>query len=57
MRDAENHQCELRSKQCVPCKGGVPPLGGEALSDLLVQLGNGWTVIEEHGGIVMGLTF
>lgn len=40
---------ELAAKQCVPCKGGVPPLAGEQLDDLLQQLGpNGWRVIAGH---------
>ena len=40
---------ELAAKQCVLCKGGVPPLAGEQLDDLLQQLGpNGWRVIAGH---------
>jgi 4a-hydroxytetrahydrobiopterin dehydratase len=39
---------ELASRQCVPCKGGVPPLEGEPLSELSEQLGSSWTVVEEH---------
>ena len=39
---------ELAEKDCVPCKGGVPPLKGEALADLQSKLGNGWEVINEH---------
>ena len=40
---------ELAAKRCVPCKGGVPPLAGEQLDDLLQQLGpNGWRVIAGH---------
>ncbi len=38
----------LSKKNCVPCKGGVPPLKGEALQELLKQLGNGWKVIDDH---------
>jgi len=38
----------LAQKQCVPCKGGVPPLKGGDLSDLQTRLGHGWRVIEEH---------
>ena len=37
---------ELREKQCVPCKGGVPPVEGDELRDLLAQLGGGWRVID-----------
>ena len=40
---------ELAAKQCVPCKGGVPPLAGEPLDELLAQLGpNGWQVVSGH---------
>ena len=38
---------ELASLQCVPCRGGVPPLTGEEISKLSPQL-NGWDVINEH---------
>lgn len=38
---------ELASKKCVPCKGGVPPLKGEALLALQKQV-EGWSVVEEH---------
>ncbi|HSB28479.1 MAG TPA: 4a-hydroxytetrahydrobiopterin dehydratase [Pyrinomonadaceae bacterium] len=38
---------ELSSKQCVPCRGGVPALKGDEITPLLNQL-NGWEVIEEH---------
>ena len=38
---------ELASKNCVPCKGGVPPLKDEALQALQKQV-EGWGVIEEH---------
>jgi 4a-hydroxytetrahydrobiopterin dehydratase len=39
---------ELAAKTCVPCRGGVPPLQGEELQKLLAQLGNDWTVVEDH---------
>jgi 4a-hydroxytetrahydrobiopterin dehydratase len=38
----------LASKQCVPCRGGVPPLKGAELEALLREVGNGWRVIDEH---------
>lgn len=38
---------ELSSRQCVPCRGGVPPLQGEEIQRLLSQL-NGWEVAREH---------
>ncbi len=41
--------CELlAAKECVPCKGGVPPLKGEALITLQKELGHDWQVIDEH---------
>lgn len=39
---------DLAAKQCVPCKGGVPPLKGDALRKLLAQLANGWQLVNEH---------
>jgi 4a-hydroxytetrahydrobiopterin dehydratase len=40
----------LAAKQCVPCKGGVPPLAGEELQRLQEELGkdSGWQVVAEH---------
>ena len=39
---------DLASKQCVPCKGGVPPLAGQELADLQAQLGGSWEVVDGH---------
>jgi 4a-hydroxytetrahydrobiopterin dehydratase len=39
---------QLAQKECVPCKGGVPPLEGQELAELLEELGGGWDVIEGH---------
>jgi len=38
----------LASRECVPCRGGVPPLAGRELETLHGQLGNGWKVIDGH---------
>ena len=38
---------ELSSRQCVPCRGGVPALKGDAIKTLLDQL-HGWQVVNEH---------
>jgi 4a-hydroxytetrahydrobiopterin dehydratase len=38
---------ELSSRQCVPCRGGVPPLQGDQITKLLSEL-NGWDVEKEH---------
>jgi 4a-hydroxytetrahydrobiopterin dehydratase len=37
----------LAQKECVPCRGGVPPLSGEEIAKLLPEL-NGWEVVNEH---------
>lgn len=38
----------LASKECVPCRGGVPPLEGEELRDFQRELDAGWEVVDEH---------
>jgi 4a-hydroxytetrahydrobiopterin dehydratase len=43
-----NESCSLADRECVPCKGGVPPLKGEELEALKVQLGGGWEVVKER---------
>src|SRR3979409_1205933 len=37
----------LADKTCVPCRGGVPPLKGEALQELLKVVPQ-WTPVNEH---------
>ena len=37
----------LSSRECVPCRGGVPPLKGEDLKKLTAEI-DGWSVVEEH---------
>ena len=39
---------DLAKKNCIPCKGGVPPLKGTKLDDLLEKLKNDWKIIKEH---------
>ena len=38
---------ELAIKECVPCRGGVPPLEGEEITKLQSEL-KGWEVVNEH---------
>jgi 4a-hydroxytetrahydrobiopterin dehydratase len=38
---------DLASKQCVPCRGGVPPLKGPELAAIAGQV-PGWQVVNEH---------
>jgi len=37
----------LADQRCVPCRGGVPPLEGEALEKLSAQLPD-WKVVDGH---------
>jgi 4a-hydroxytetrahydrobiopterin dehydratase len=37
----------LAEKHCVPCRGGVPPLQGDAIEAFAWQLPD-WRVIEQH---------
>jgi 4a-hydroxytetrahydrobiopterin dehydratase len=48
MAESAEPRCDLASRECIPCKGGVPPLKGRDLADLAEQLGGGWQVIEGH---------
>lgn len=38
---------ELAAKQCVPCRGGVPPLETEKVHDLLSRL-DGWGIEQAY---------
>src|ERR1700683_2423201 len=38
---------QLADKQCVPCRGGVPPLKGEDLQQMLKNVPQ-WSVVNEH---------
>ena len=40
----------LSSRTCVPCRGGIPPLKGEALEEMRRQLpeAESWQVVSEH---------
>lgn len=39
---------ELAKKQCIPCRGGMPPLQGERLEQLHHHIDKGWRIIEGH---------
>ena len=39
---------ELSKKGCVPCEGGVPPLGADRVRELLREV-PGWQVSEDGG--------
>jgi 4a-hydroxytetrahydrobiopterin dehydratase len=40
----------LANKTCVPCRGGVPPLGGKDLQDVhrMLPEHDEWRVVNEH---------
>jgi 4a-hydroxytetrahydrobiopterin dehydratase len=38
---------DLASRECVPCRGGVPPLSNGEIESLLKEL-DGWEVVEGH---------
>jgi len=38
---------DLSDRDCVPCRGGVPPLTPSEIAPLLVQL-DGWRVVDGH---------
>jgi 4a-hydroxytetrahydrobiopterin dehydratase len=44
---ADSEACDLASRECVPCRGGVPPLTAEERAPLLAEL-EGWSVVDEH---------
>jgi 4a-hydroxytetrahydrobiopterin dehydratase len=44
----ERTMSELANQECVPCRGGVPPLKGRDLDALQESLGGGWQVVGEH---------
>ncbi|MFQ5768419.1 MAG: 4a-hydroxytetrahydrobiopterin dehydratase [Acidobacteriota bacterium] len=46
-REGSPRTSDLAQRQCVPCKGGVPPLTPLQIQPLLAQL-EGWQVVENH---------
>lgn len=48
MSSEQEQTGRLAEKQCRPCKGGQPPLKGEQIDRLAVQLDDAWDVLEEH---------
>lgn len=40
--------CTLADRECVPCRGGVPPLAGAELDALFAELGNEWQLVAAH---------
>jgi 4a-hydroxytetrahydrobiopterin dehydratase len=46
MADPTKQISALAQRQCIPCRGGIAPLQGEALEHLIMDLGRGWQVAE-----------
>ena len=38
----------MLNNQCTPCQGGIEPLKGKAIEELLKHLSQDWTVINEQ---------
>jgi 4a-hydroxytetrahydrobiopterin dehydratase len=39
---------DLASRECVPCRGGMPPMRGDEIKEFSDELGGEWEVIAEH---------
>jgi 4a-hydroxytetrahydrobiopterin dehydratase len=39
---------DLSKMECIPCKGGIPPLEEQKTKQLQNRLGGGWLVVENH---------
>jgi 4a-hydroxytetrahydrobiopterin dehydratase len=39
---------DLASMECVPCRGGVPPLTAEEIEPYLADLDHDWRVVDGH---------
>ncbi|MCE5280009.1 MAG: 4a-hydroxytetrahydrobiopterin dehydratase [Planctomycetaceae bacterium] len=48
MDQNQNAMCSLADRECVPCKGGTPPLQGEEIEQFQEQLGGGWEVVDSR---------
>jgi 4a-hydroxytetrahydrobiopterin dehydratase len=44
----ENKSTPLAERDCIPCKGGIPPLKGETLQKYQTELAGAWEVVEEQ---------
>jgi 4a-hydroxytetrahydrobiopterin dehydratase len=39
---------DLASMECVPCRGGVPPMTPDEIEGSLADLGGEWRAVEDH---------
>lgn len=49
-------KCDLQSKHCVPCEGGVAPLSAKEAEKLLADI-PGWEINPDHTEIMHRFTF
>lgn len=49
--------CSLAQRDCVPCRGGTPPLQGNALQNLFNQLDGDWQLTDENRKIRKAFKF
>ena len=45
---ADNSVCSLADRECVPCKGNVPPLKGDILRQYRNELADDWNLVDEQ---------
>jgi 4a-hydroxytetrahydrobiopterin dehydratase len=45
---AEDKPCLLADRDCIPCKGGMPPLRGEVIRQFQTELAGEWKVVDEQ---------
>lgn len=39
---------DLSTKECIPCRGGVPPMTAEEIAPLHALIGESWSVVNTH---------
>jgi 4a-hydroxytetrahydrobiopterin dehydratase len=39
---------DLSTKECIPCRGGVPPLTADEIAPLKALIGSDWEVVKDH---------
>jgi 4a-hydroxytetrahydrobiopterin dehydratase len=53
---SENEAMGLADQQCIPCRGGVPPLPQARTDELLAQLDEGWA-LDANGHLLRVYSF
>ena len=48
MWSSKSPQMDLSAKDCVPCRGGTPPLEPHRFQEFLPELSDGWEVVDNH---------